>query len=243
MTDLAVSPYRIVKVTTILKLRPSHMNSDIYNNAKAILKQEVIGYCDEHGCVVEIYDQQILHAEFIAEDLSGDATVSVRYAAKSCFPQKGTNIIAEIYKINKAMILARNGPCVIVIQIHQFNKNSFNVNDDGDVIFRTTGKPLAAGDQVKVRVTNVKLKTGDRQIITLAELLDVASASERDLYHHDLVVDKADFVDPSEVNGDIMRDDDALMQVIPPTSQPEASDKDKDKDDEQKENDVNADES
>ena len=50
-----VSPYKNIKQHTRIKLEPYHMNSDIRNNMKMVLKKKVEKKCNKNGFIDEVF--------------------------------------------------------------------------------------------------------------------------------------------------------------------------------------------
>ena len=111
-----VSPYRNIKQYARISVEPYHMNSDIKNNMKIILKNKVEKKCNKFGFVDEVY--RILEYSdgmMPTENLNGSAIYNIMYHCKLCIPVENTVLIGEVKLINMEVVAAINGPIMFFL--------------------------------------------------------------------------------------------------------------------------------
>jgi DNA-directed RNA polymerase subunit E'/Rpb7 len=189
------------------------MTSDVFMNIKETLKHDILGVCNAFGCIVAVYEVQAKTCECVAEDLTGQADVDVHYRAKLCNPAKDSTVICEIVKFSKTLIVAKNGPIMVLITNNRINIKFFEIADSGDIVYKATKKPLENGDKIRITADKVKFNAGDRSILVVAFLEDMATGTERESYLNEINNKDEDFIDPTRVNEDVM--DRGSMQDLP----------------------------
>ena len=138
-----VSPYKNIKQHTRIALEPYHMNSDIKNNMKLVLKKKVEKKCNKNGYIDEVY--KILDFNdgiMIPENLNGSAIYNITYHCRLCIPIENSIIIAYIKMISNDLIVAINGPMFIFIPKNYIDTNIWNIPEG---IINSAGKKLTIG--------------------------------------------------------------------------------------------------
>ena len=111
-----VSPYKNIKQHTRISLEPYHMNSDIRNNMKLVLKKKVEKKCNKNGFIDEVFKiLEFSDGLLIPENLNSAAIYNITYHCRICIPIENTTIIAYIKLISTDLIVAINGPLFIFI--------------------------------------------------------------------------------------------------------------------------------
>ena len=197
-----VSPYRNIKQYTRILVEPYHMNSDIRNNMKIILKKKVEKKCNKNGYIDEVY--RILEYSdgmMPVENLNGGAIYNITYHCKICIPIENTIIIGQVKVINQELVVAVNGPIMIFIPKENVDTNIWDISE-GYLHRKVKGKKLLSGDYVKIQILDKRINQNDGQIKAMGKLLDIASDDETNTYFGSrLSTDKPEeIVDNNESN-------------------------------------------
>ena len=177
-----VSPYRNIKQYTRILVEPYHMNSDIRNNMKIILKKNVEKKCNKNGYIDEVY--RILEYSdgmMPVENLNGGAIYNIMYHCKICIPIENTIIIGQVKVINQELVVAVNGPIMFFIPKENIDTNIWDISE-GYIHKSTKGKKLLSGDYVKIQILDKRINQNDSQIKAMGKLLDIASIEEVNTY-------------------------------------------------------------
>ena len=182
-----VSPYRNIKQYTRISVEPYHMNSDIKNNMKNILKKKVEKKCNKNGFVDEVY--RILEYSdgmMPAENLNGSAIYNITYHCKICIPIENTVIIGQVRVINQELVVAINGPIMFFIPKDNVDTNVWDIPDG--YMNKTKKRKLMANDFIKIQVVDKRINQNDSQIKAIGKLLDFATPEEVDKYFGSKIV-------------------------------------------------------
>lgn len=182
-----VSPYRNIKQYTRISVEPYHMNSDIRNNMKIILKKKVEKRCNKNGFVDEVY--RILEYSdgmMPPENLNGSAIYNITYHCKLCIPVENTIIIGQVRVINQELVVAVNGPIMIFIPKENVDINVWDIPDG--YLNKLKKKKLSSGDYIKVQIVDKRVNQNDSQIKSIGKLLDFATEDEVDKYFGSKVI-------------------------------------------------------
>ena len=161
-----VSLYRNIKQYTIISIEPYHLNSDIRNNMKIVLKKEVEKKCNKNGFIDEVY-KIIKYSDGImpVENLNGAANYNIVYHCRICIPVENTIIIGEIKVINQELIVAVNGPVMIFIPKDNVDSNMWNIPEN--YYNEMAKRKLQINDYVKIQILNTQINQNDNQIKTI----------------------------------------------------------------------------
>jgi DNA-directed RNA polymerase subunit E'/Rpb7 len=176
-----VSPYRNIKQYTRISVEPYHMNSDIKNNMKIILKKKVEKKCNKNGFIDEVY-KIIEYSDGImpAENLNGAAIYNITYHCKLCFPVENTIIVSQVRVINQELVVSVNGPIMIFIPKENIDTSVWDIPDE--YMNKLKKRKLVSGDYVKIQVLDKRINQYDTQIKTIGKLLDFATPEEVEKY-------------------------------------------------------------
>ena len=208
-----VSPYRNIKQYTRISIEPYHMNSDIKNNMKIILKKKVEKKCNKNGFVDEVY-RILEYSDGIMppENLNGSAIYNITYHCKLCIPVENTIIIGQVRVINQELVVAINGPIMFFIPKENVDTNVWDIPDG--YMNKLKKIKLTSGDYIKIQIVDKRINQNDSQIKAIGKLLDFATSEEVDKYFGSkivskIVVDDVKIADPLDepeqiesVNGD-----------------------------------------
>lgn len=194
-----VSPYRNIKQYTRISVEPYHMNSDIKNNMKIILKKKVEKRCNKHGFVDEVY--RILEYSdglMPPENLSGSAIYNITYHCKLCIPVENTVVIGMVKVINQELVVAINGPIMFFIPKENVDTNIWDIPDG--YLNKNKNKKLVAGDYIKVQIMDKRVNQNDNQIKSIGRLVDFATPEEVDKYYGAKIVSEK-IIDDTKLDG------------------------------------------
>jgi DNA-directed RNA polymerase subunit E'/Rpb7 len=182
-----VSPYRNIKQYSRISIEPYHMNSDIKNNMKNVLKNKVEKKCNKFGYVDEVY--RILEYSdgmMPTENLNGSAIYNIMYHCKLCIPVENTILIGEVKLINMEVVAAINGPIMFFLPKEHVDATVWEIPDG--YMNKNTNKKLMVGDYVKIQVLNKRINMNDNNIRALGKLLDFATPDEVEKYYGSKIV-------------------------------------------------------
>ena len=182
-----VNPYRLINQKTRISIESFHMNSDIENNMKNILKEKVEKKCNEYGYVDTVY-RIIKYSECIMppESLNGCAISFVTYHCKLCIPIENTIIIGIIKVISQELIVATNGPLMIFIPKENVDTNIWDIPEN--YVNKKTKKRLLIDDYIKIQIMAKRINQNDIQIKIIGYLINVASPEEVDTYYGSQII-------------------------------------------------------
>lgn len=182
-----VSPYRNIKQHTRISIEPYHMNSDIKNNMKIILKKKVEKRCNKNGFIDEVY--RILEYSdgyMPAENLNGAAIYNITYHCKICIPVENTIIIGQVRVINQELVAAINGPISIFMPKENIDTNIWDIPEG--YMNKNKKKKLMSGDMVKIQILDKRINQNDSHIKAMGKLLDFATEDDVNKYFGSKIV-------------------------------------------------------
>jgi len=187
-----ISPYRNIKQFTRISVEPYHMNSDILNNMKNILKNKVENKCNKNGYIDQVY--RILEYSdgmMPTENLNASAIYNITYHCKICIPVENTVVIGQVRVINQELVVAVNGPIMFFIPKDNVDTNIWDIPDG--YLNKNTKKKLMANDFIKIQIIDKRINQNDSQIKAIGKLLDFSSQDEVDKYFGSKIIsDKKD---------------------------------------------------
>jgi DNA-directed RNA polymerase subunit E'/Rpb7 len=177
-----VSPYRNIKQKTMISIEPYHMNADIRNNMKSVLKKKVEKKCNKNGFVDEVY--RILEYSdgmMPAENLNGSALFNIIYHCRLCIPIENTIIIAQVKTINQELIIATSGPIMFFVPKENVDTNMWDIQEG--YLNKKSKIKLSINNFIKVQVADKRINQNDSQIKAMGKLLDIPTEEEVDKYY------------------------------------------------------------
>ena len=182
-----VSPYRNIKQYTRISIESYHMNSDIKNNMKIVLKKKLEKKCNKNGYIDEVYRILEYSDGFLpAENLNGTAIYNIAYHCKICIPIENTIIIGQIRVINQELIVAINGPIMFFIPKENIDTDIWNIPDGYSN--KISKKKIIIGDYVKIQVIDKRINQNDSQIKSIGKLLDFPTKEEINIYFGNKII-------------------------------------------------------
>ena len=193
-----VSPFRNIKQYTKISLEPYHMNSDIRNNMKLVLKKKVEKKCNKNGYIDEVY-RILKYSDGLMppENLNGNAIYEIEYHCKLCIPVENTVVIGMVKVINQELVVAINGPIMFFIPKENTDTNVWDIPEG--YLNRTNKKKLMAGDFIKIQIIDKRINQNDSQIKAIGRLLNFASSEEVNLYYGAKIINDKIISDDIEV--------------------------------------------
>jgi len=176
-------PYKNVEQHTIIIIEPHQMNSDIRNHLKYNLKKKVEKKCNMNGYVDEIYKiTKYSDGMMYPENLSGNANYNISYHCKLYFPIENSIIIGQVKVINQELIIAINGPLLMIIPREYIDTKYWINNIDNFTYKENPTIKLNIADYVCVQIINKKINKYDTQIKIIGKLLDFPTEKQVEKY-------------------------------------------------------------
>lgn len=188
MSDI-ISPYINTEYHTRVDLLPHQMNNDVYKHLKMNLKKEAEKKCNKYGYVVKVFKiTEYLEGTIEPENFMASAFYNIKFSCRMCIPSVKTKLICVISKMNKALIVAENGPIFSLITIKNINTNNFELDNNEILNYKKDNKmeKLKPKDMIKITVLAIKFNKGDNNIKIIGFLEDMASKEEKEMYYNDL---------------------------------------------------------
>jgi len=186
-----VSPYHNIKQHTRILIEPFHMNSDIRNNMKIILKKKVEKKCNKNGFVDEVFRIIDYSDGFMPpENLTGSAIYNIKYHCKICIPVENSIIIGLVKVINQELIIATNGCIMIFIPKENIDTNIWDISEN--FLNKSTKVRLAVNNYIKIQIVNKRINQNDTVIKAIGTLLDIPTELEVEKFYgvKVIIVDK-----------------------------------------------------
>jgi DNA-directed RNA polymerase subunit E'/Rpb7 len=185
-----ISPYRKIKQHTRISIDSYHMNSDIKNNIKIILKKKVEKKCNKNGFVDEVY-RVLEYSDGLlpSENLNGAAIYNITYHCKICIPVENTVIIGLVRVTNQEIVIAINGPIMIFISRENIDTNVWDISEG--YLNKNINRKLISGDYVKIQIIDKRINQYDSLIKTTGKLLDFAKSEEVEKYYGSTIVSES----------------------------------------------------
>jgi DNA-directed RNA polymerase subunit E'/Rpb7 len=180
-------PYINTELSTTISLVPNQMNNELYINLKQNLEKQVLKKClRNYGYITQIYEIISYKNGIIeAENLLGSAKFDITFSCRLCKPLRTTQIVCKIDRINKVMLTAVNGPILIIITNDRVNYNTFFLDNNNNIRYKTPegSQLLAKGDHIIVTIHRIKFDDGDTNIKTIGFLDEIANEKEKSTFY------------------------------------------------------------
>lgn len=196
------SPYINTVLYTNVTLRPNQMNNNIYLNLKTNLINMVKGKnFGDYGYIVDIYEiLKYSDNRIEAENTMASAIYDIKFSCRLCKPLKQTKIICQVEKMNKVLLRLKNGPIYVIVTNDRINEKIFFKDNNRNLRYKQGDRSvqLSQGDYVKVTIMQLTFNSGDRSIMSIGFLEDIATEDEIKKYHEDEYNNSGTFVDYDE---------------------------------------------
>jgi DNA-directed RNA polymerase subunit E'/Rpb7 len=188
---MITNPYFTTKLSTTIILHPHQMNEKIYLNLKKNLEEKVVNKCyNKYGFVIKVIEiLKYGEAVIEAENVDCSALFSLDFSCKICLPMKNMQIVCQINKFNKLLMIGINGPITVVVTNNRINENVFFKDDNNNIRYKNKNgesKLLAAQEFIKVIIQTVKFYDGDEKITCIGFLNDIANDEEIGDYYSNM---------------------------------------------------------
>jgi len=196
-------PYINTKLFTTVSLQPSQMDNKIYLNLKKNLEHSVKQKCyRDYGFIMDIYDiTNYKNGVILAENLMTAALFDVSFSCRLCLPMKGMQIICQIYKVNKLLLTAVNGPIFVIVTKERINNKVFFNDSNNNFRFKTPDNKhhkLDSKQFVKLTIDTITFENGDKKIKVIGFLEDMATDKEIENFYKELYNKDDELVDFNE---------------------------------------------
>lgn len=157
------------------------MDDHILENLKAKIEGKTI----DNGIVLKI-NRLISYEHGIIDkaNFMGTTVFPVKYESFICSPTKDLEIVCVLENIVKGFLIARNGPVIVAIQFNNIDPQRFEVNGN-NIVYTTTKKPIEKGDYLKISIISINNNLGEKDIVTMCKLLNLANKDEIQSYEQD----------------------------------------------------------
>lgn len=170
-----ISLYYQTQLDTKVSLLPEHIDGNIDEHLLENLRTDIETKTVEAGIVIKIhklisYDYGMINKA----NLMGTTDYKVKYECLLCSPIKDLEMICIVDNIFTGFLIGRNGPIVAAIEFNKIDTNIFkNIGDT--VIHIDSKKEIIKGSYLKITVINVNNNIGEKSVIAVCKLLNIAS--------------------------------------------------------------------
>jgi len=169
------------------------MDNNLYANLKQNLKNKFEGKCNKHGYIILLYKILEYAPDLLdPNDFSASAIYNVKFSCRICSPIVNTQIICYIAKITKQLILAINGPIMIIIHNRKINTQHFALDNNDNLQYIKDEKKtfVKTNDFIKINIIAVRSNKNDNKLQVYGYLDDIASDKEKESFDLDMVNNK-----------------------------------------------------
>ncbi|XWV24978.1 dna-directed rna polymerase subunit [Tupanvirus deep ocean] len=180
-----ISLYYRTQLDTKVSLFPEQIDGNMDDHILENLKAKIEGKSIDNGIVLRInrlisYDYGMIDkANFM-----GTTVFPVKYECFICSPTKDLEIVCVLENIVKGFLIAKNGPVIIAIQFNNVDTQKFEISGN-NILYSKTKKPIEKGDYLKVSIININNNLGEKNIVTMCKLLNMANKDEIQSYEQD----------------------------------------------------------
>jgi DNA-directed RNA polymerase subunit E'/Rpb7 len=178
------NPSTITTLVSPVMLLPNQMDNKMYIHLKSNLKNKLEGKCyKNYGFINKIFTIDETSDGIIeAEDPTCSAKIIVKFTCSLCLPIVNKEIICKIDRINKALIMAINGPIKTIITVDKINKEHFFPDPNRNIRIKGNSDVLVPNMYIRIIVLSKSFSDHDRNIIVIGYLQDMASKNEIEQY-------------------------------------------------------------
>lgn len=173
-----ISLYYRTQLETKVSLLPEQIDGNMDDHMLANLRAKIEGRSIDNGIVLKInrlidYDYGMIDkANFM-----GTTVFPVKYECFICSPTKDLEIVCVLENIVKGFLIGKNGPIIVAIQFNNIDTQRFEQSGN-TVLFSKTKIPIQKGDYLKVSIISINNNLGEKNIVTMCKLLNLASKDE-----------------------------------------------------------------
>lgn len=173
-----LSLYYRTQLETKVSLLPEQINGNMDEHLYENLRSKIEGKTIDSGIVLKVI--KLIDYNYGIIDKSsfmGTVVFNVTYECFICSPTKNLEIICLLENIVKGYLIARNGPVIAAIQFNNIDTQKFEISGN-NIIISKTKLPIQKGDYLKVSIINLNSNLGEKNIVTMCKLLDIANRDE-----------------------------------------------------------------
>lgn len=173
-----ISLYYRTQLETKVSLLPEQINGNMDDHLLDNLKAKIEGKTIDNGIVLKI--NRLIDYNYGMIDkanLMGTTVFLVKYECFICSPTKYLEITCVLENIVKGYLIAKNGPVIVAIQFNNIDSQKFEIHDN-TIILSKSKTPIKKGDYLKVSVISINNNLGEKNIVTMCKLLNIASKEE-----------------------------------------------------------------
>ena len=176
------SPYINTKLYSMVTIKPSQMNNNLYLNLKNNLIENIEKRCyGDYGYIVKIfeileYDDGIVEPE----NTMATALYNISFSCRLCKPLNNKKLTFQVDNLNKALIRLKNGPIIMFIQVDKVNEEFFFKDYYKNLRYKQGDKSneLKPSDFVNAIVLRTIFHSGDENILAFGYLHNMASEDD-----------------------------------------------------------------
>ncbi len=174
------NPVSITTLVSPIMLLPNQMDNKMYIHLKSNLKNKLEGKCyKNYGFINKIFTIDETSDGIIeAEDPTCSAKIIVKFTCSLCLPIVNKEIICKIDRINKALIMAINGPIKTIITVDKINKEHFFPDSNRNLRIKENSEVLVPNMYIRIIVLSKSFSDQDKNIIVIGYLQDIANKNE-----------------------------------------------------------------
>ena len=180
-----ISLYYRTQLETKVSLLPEQIDGNMDDHMLTNLKAKIEGKCIDNGIVLKI--NRLIDYEYGMIDKAnfmGTTVYKVNYECFICSPTKDLEIICVLENIVKGYLIAKNGPIIVAIQFNNIDTQKFEISGN-TIIVSKTKTPIQKGDFLKVSIIRINNNLGEKNIVTMCKLLNLATKDEIKSFEED----------------------------------------------------------
>lgn len=183
-----INLYYKTQLETNINLFPKQIMSNIDEHILENLITKVKGKVTEYGIIMKINNLLDYNYGIIDKsNLTGTTIYSVKYECLLCSPVKDLEIICTVENIIKGFIIGQNGPITVAIAMNNIDLNKFNISiADNSLEHIKSKKKINKKDYIKVSIIEINNELGEKNIITICKLINIANDAEIKRYLNDM---------------------------------------------------------
>jgi DNA-directed RNA polymerase subunit E'/Rpb7 len=178
------NPFIKTILSTPIMISPDQMDNKMYIHLKSNLKNKLEGKCYEnYGYIDKIYNIEEISDGFIEpEDSSCSAKMEVKFSCNLFLPIVEKEIICKIDRMNKALIMAVNGPIKVIITSDKINKDKFFTDINRNIRVKGSSEVVLPNMYLRVLILSKSFSNYDENILVIGFLQDIALQKDVDEY-------------------------------------------------------------
>jgi len=183
-----ISLYYRTQLETKVSLLAEQVDGNMDEHLLDNLRAKIEGRSIDNGIVLKInrlisYDYGIIDKS----NFMGTTVFPVKYECFICSPTKDLEIICVLENIVKGYLIAKNGPVTVAIQFNNIDTQKFEISGN-TIIVSKTKTPIQKGEYLKVSIISINNNLGEKSIVAMCKLLNLANKDEIKSFDEDQVM-------------------------------------------------------